>query len=197
MLAEKPSHAWGHLEGEVGSAYGLAQAAPWQAAQPGQWQRLLRRFRDGHTERWWVLEAEGRPYGRDKAARLVIASTDPTTLPEATTWYLVTHLPAPGATAQRAQAPASVAEVVRLYGLRRWVEQSYKQVKQALGWAEYQGRADLAMRRHGPLVLGACSFCWWAGAYPALPGQELSAAAAQPPQEACGQEALVEVPIEG
>jgi hypothetical protein len=30
-------------------------------------------------------------------------------------------------------AAASVAEVVRLYGLRMWVEQSYKQVK--LAWA--------------------------------------------------------------
>ena len=33
--AEKPSHAWWHAEGEVGSAYELAQAAPWQGEQPG------------------------------------------------------------------------------------------------------------------------------------------------------------------
>ncbi len=29
--------------------------------------------------------------------------------------------------------PADVAEIVRLYGLRVWVEQSYKQVKGSLG----------------------------------------------------------------
>ena len=52
VLAEKPSHAWWHPEGTVGSAYELALAAPWQAAQPGAWQPLLRRFRDGHRERW-------------------------------------------------------------------------------------------------------------------------------------------------
>jgi hypothetical protein len=183
VLAEKPSHAWWHPEGALGSAYELAQAAPWQAEQPGCWQPLRRRFRDGHTERWWVLEAEGGPYGRAKAERLVIASTDPATLPEATTWYLVTNLPAPGAVAQHAHAPAAIAEVVRLYGLRVWVEQSYKQVKQTLGWAEYQVRADLAIRRHWQLVFCAFSFCWWAGAYPALSAWDLPEAVLQPTRE--------------
>jgi hypothetical protein len=59
-------------------------------------------------------------------------------------------------------APASVAEVVRLYGLRMWVEQSYKQVKHALGWSDYQVRSDIAIRRHWQLVCLAFSFCWWA-----------------------------------
>jgi hypothetical protein len=45
---------------------------------------------------------------------------------------------------------------VRLYGLRMWVEQSYKQVKHALGWSEYQVRSDQAMRRHWQLV--CCAF---------------------------------------
>jgi hypothetical protein len=55
-----------------------------------------------------------------------------------------------------------VAEVVRLYGLRMWVEQSYKQVKHALGWSAYQIRSDHAIRRHWQLVCLAFSFCWWA-----------------------------------
>ena len=57
-------------------------------------------------------------------------------------------------------APASVAEVVRLYGLRMWVEQGYKQVKQELGWADFMVRADRAIRRHWYLVFCAFSFCW-------------------------------------
>jgi hypothetical protein len=57
--------------------------------------------------------------------------------------------------------PASLTEVVRLYSLRMWVEQSYQQVKHALGWAHYQGRSDLAIRRHWQLVCCAFSFCWW------------------------------------
>jgi hypothetical protein len=44
-----------------------------------------------------------------------------------------------------------VAEVVRLYGLRMWGEQSYKQVKPVLGWS------DLAIRRHWQLACLAFS----------------------------------------
>jgi hypothetical protein len=106
----------------------------------------------------------------------VIATTDPATLPDATTWYLVTKLPAPGAAAQSPHAPATVADVVQLYGLRVWVEQSYKQIKQTLGWAEYQVRADVAIRRHWHLVYCAFSFCWWASAHDAPTTWELPGA---------------------
>jgi hypothetical protein len=58
--------------------------------------------------------------------------------------------------------PAEVGEVVRLYSLRSWIEQSYKQVKNSLGWAHYQVRSDLAIRRHWQLVCCAFTFCWWA-----------------------------------
>jgi hypothetical protein len=94
------------------------------------------------------LEAEGGPYGRGKAVRLVIATTEPATLPEATTWYLVTNLPASGVTSANSHVPAEVTDVLRLYGLRQWIEQSYKQVKQCLGWAQHQVRSDLEIRRH-------------------------------------------------
>lgn len=87
-------------------------------------------------------------------------------LPDLATWYLTTNLPVPSERSERATggdlAPASVAEVVRLYGLRMWVEQSYEPVKHALGWSDYQVRSDVAIRRHWQLVLCAFSFCWWA-----------------------------------
>ena len=54
-----------------------------------------------------------------------------------------------------------------------WVEQSYKQVKHALGWSAYQVRSDSAIRRHWQLVFCAFSFCWWA--YGRLPTEEESA----------------------
>lgn len=56
---------------------------------------------------------------------------------------------------------AQVAEIVRLYGLRQWVEQGYKQVKQELGWADFQDRFDRAIRRHWALVCCAFTFSWW------------------------------------
>jgi hypothetical protein len=43
------------------------------------------------------------------------------------------------------------------------VEQGYKQVKDELGWADFQVRSDLAIRRHQALVNCAFSFCWAPG----------------------------------
>ena len=164
VLALQPSHAWWHPIDTIGSLWEVADTAPWDdAAHPGEWTAVARTFRDGHTETWWALEIVAGPYGPAKPTRAVVATTDPTTLPALSTWYLVTNLPAPNAPERETTHPtADLAEIVRLYGLRNWVEQSYKQVKQALGWAQYQVRGDRAIRRHWQLVCCAFSFCWWA-----------------------------------
>jgi hypothetical protein len=49
---------------------------------------------------------------------------------------------------------------VRVYGIRHWTGQSYKQVKDELGWAGFQVRSGIAIRRHQVLVNRAFSFCW-------------------------------------
>lgn len=164
VLALKPSHDWWHAEGTPGSLKEVAQAAGWKSAdQPGQWIKVERTFRDGSKQTWWALEVKAGPYGPEKTERAVIATTDPVTLPDISTWYLVTNLPAPGSLAaeQSILGAASLEEVIRLYGLRMWIEQSYKQVREALGWADYQVRSDRAMRRHWQLVCCAFSFCWY------------------------------------
>jgi hypothetical protein len=122
----------------------------------------VRRFRDGHEEVWWAADLRYGPYGPDRTRRVVAATTDPATLPPLTTWYLASTLPHPGAPhADEAPfAPADLAEIVRLYGLRNWVEQGYKQLKQELGWADFMVRSDPAIRRHWHLVFCAFSFCW-------------------------------------
>jgi hypothetical protein len=74
-----------------------------------------------------------------------------------------TNLPRPGGphdTADSAHEPADLTEVVRLYGIRHWIEQSYKQVKDELGWADFQVRSATGIRRHQTLVHCAFSFCW-------------------------------------
>lgn len=164
VLSLKPSHAWWHPVEEVGWVEGVALSAYWGGAEdPGEWVKLERRFRDGHTEVWWALEAECRAFGTEKHSRLVVATTDPATLPHLTSWYLATNLPAP--VSSRADEsrlePANLAEVVRFYALRNWIEQSYKQVKNTLGWAHYQVRKDIAIRRHWQMVCLAFTFCWW------------------------------------
>ena len=164
VMALQPSHSWWHREGTPGSLWELAQAAAWQPEVPGAWQAVQRSFRDGHQETWWTFEIEAGPYGTDQVERVVVASTDPATLPPETTWYLITNLPAPGTSpARQSTLPAAdLSDVVHYYGLRIWVEQTYKQVKQHLGWAQYQVRSDRAMRRHWQLVCCAFTFCWWA-----------------------------------
>ncbi len=173
VLALKKSHWWWHLEGTIGALWQAAEAAGWKGdEEPGEWTKVVRTFRDGHREEWWALEVEAGPYGKERAQRALVVTPDPATLPELATWYLTTNLPAPGSerATQSDLAPASVDEVVRLYGLRMWVEQSYKQVKHALGWSDYQVRSDQAIRRHWELVCCAFSFCWWA--YGHLPTDE-------------------------
>ena len=129
---------------------------------PGDWQPVTRSFRDGHTETWWAAEATLGWWGPDGARRLVAVTADPGTLPGKATWYLVTNLPRPGGPRETGTAhpAADLAEITRIYGIRHWIEQSYKQVKDELGWADFQVRSDAAIRRHQALVNCAFSFCW-------------------------------------
>ena len=52
-----------------------------------------------------------------------------------TSWSLATNLPSPGSVRAEHSGleEADLAEVVSLYALRNWIEQSYKQVKSSLG----------------------------------------------------------------
>jgi len=152
-------------------AYGTGAQTPVDAARalawdgpddPGGWQAVTRAFRDGHTETWWAADAALGWWGPDGARRLVVATADPGTLPGKATWYLVTNLPRPGGPREpdSPHPAASLAEITRIYGIRHWTEQSYKQVKDQLGWADFQVRSDIAIRRHQALVNCAFSFCW-------------------------------------
>jgi SRSO17 transposase len=172
VLAVKPRKGgWAPAE-QAHSPREAAAKLAWRGPErPGDWTQVPRRFRDGHSERWWAAEARlpAAGWGPDRRVRLVVATTDPATLPERTTWYVATNLPRPHRRRARAGfPPADLAEIVRLYSLRNWVEQSYKQVKGELGWADFQVRSDVAIRRHQALVNCAFSFCWaaWFAEHP-------------------------------
>lgn len=165
VVALKPSKGIWAREGEPHTPEEAARRLRWDGPDdPGDWTPVVRRFRDGHEETWWAADLSFGGYGPERSVCLVVATTDPTTLPTLSTWYLATNLPRPGSSpaGESEVAPADLAEVVRLYGLRNWVEQAYKQVKEELGWADFMVRADLAIRRHWELVLCAFSFCWHA-----------------------------------
>jgi len=146
------SYTWWHRIGEVGSVEELAWRAP-----PEAWQPLIRTFADGHQEVRWVAEVDGGPFGRNTTLRLVIVTNDPVTLPEKTTEYLISNLRWSEDDAEKwhaKTAPASSEEIALLYARRVVIEQAYREVKQHLGWAQYQVRSDVAMRRHWALVCG-------------------------------------------
>ena len=95
-------------------------------------------------------------YGPTQPVRAICATTDPCTLPELSTWYLTTNL---------SLREAPLADIVHLYGLRNWIEEGYKRMKDELGWADFMVRSDRAIRRHWTLVCCAFAFCWWHEAY--------------------------------
>jgi hypothetical protein len=117
------------------------------------WQRLKRRFRDGHDETWWAAELAFLHFGPRRTVRAFCITTDRRRLPSQTTWYLSSNL-----------RGASLEEITQLYAWRNWTEDGYKRVKGELGWADFQVRGDTAIRRHWALVCAAFSFCWWQAA---------------------------------
>jgi hypothetical protein len=148
VLALKPSHDWWHPIGSIGCLKEAAHAARWRDARhPGAWVKLVRTFRDGSQSEWWGLEVVAGPYGPHKQHRVVIATTDPETLPDLSTMYLITNLPHP----EHAEGhwsglgPATLEEVVWLYGLRMWVEVRFRRRYQSS--ARHRHRAGLQESR--------------------------------------------------
>ncbi len=183
VMALKPSHGTWAYGKDAYTPVHAARALAWTDPEhPGDWTAVERTFRDGHTETWWAADATLGWWGPDGNVRLVVATTDPDTLPAQATWYLATDLPRPGSPreADSPEPAADLAEVVRIYGIRHWIEQSYKQIKDELGWADFQVRSDTAIRRHQTLVTCAFSFCW--DTWFAQPPPQETVPASTPPQ---------------
>jgi hypothetical protein len=163
VMALKPRRGTWAYGPDAHTPADAARALAWNGpGDPGDWHPVTRAFRDGHTETWFAAGATLGWWGPDGARRLVVATADPATLPPKATWYLVTNLPRPGGP-REAESPhpaAGLAEIARIYGIRHWIGQGYKQVKDELGWADFQVRSDIAIRRHQALVNCAFSFCW-------------------------------------
>ena len=172
VMALKPRRGVWAYGPDAHTPVDAARDLAWDGPEdPGDWRPVTRTFRDGSTQAWRAADARLGWWGPDGARRLVVATADPGTLPDKATWYLVTNLPRPGGPREAGSdhPAASLAEIVWIYGIRHWIEQSYKQVKDELGWADFQVRSDVAIRRHQALVNCAFSFCWaaWFHDHPA------------------------------
>jgi hypothetical protein len=193
VLALKPRRGMWAYRDSAHTPVDAARALAWNGpGDPGDWQPVTRAFRGGHTETWYAAGAALGWWAPDGARRLVAVTADPATLPDKATWYLVTSLPRPGGprAAASIHPPAGLAEVVRIYGIRHWAGQGYKQVKDELGWADFQVRSDVAIRRHQVLVTCAFSFCW-AAWFAGNPPQGAAALRPDPAAERGGTRAAV------
>ena len=90
VLALKPSHSWLHRgEGEeIGALWEAALGAQWEDLDsPGDWVKVVRRFRDGHKEKWVGPGGGRRPLRPPKSAERerFVATTDPKELPDKAT----------------------------------------------------------------------------------------------------------------
>ncbi len=71
-------------------------------------------------------------------------TTDIETLPEKTTWYLMSHIP-----------EVKSNQIGQLYGIRTWVEYGLKQSKNELGWADFRVTKYAQIEKWWEIVMSA------------------------------------------
>ncbi len=147
VMALRPHRGTWARDDDAHTPVDAARALAWDGPDdPGDWHPVTRTFRDGHTETWRAAEARLGGWGPDSARRLVVATADPGTLPDKLTWYLVTNLPRPGGP-REAGSPhpaAGLAEIVRLYAIRNWIEMVFTQLAKGAVRPVGGGREDVA-----------------------------------------------------
>src|SRR6266545_311731 len=106
VLALKPRKGtWAPAE-QAHSPTEAAGELGWRGPnRPGRWRRVQRGFRDGHTEAWWAGDAQLGGWGPQRPLRLVVATTDPASLPGHSSWFLLTRRPDRGGAGPACIAP--------------------------------------------------------------------------------------------
>ncbi len=97
---------------------------PEQRVRANKWCKFERILDDGSQEVRYIREII---YGKKRALRYWEITTDIETLPENSTWYVMTQIP--GVLAK---------EVGNWYGNRTGIEYGFRQSKSELGWADFR-----------------------------------------------------------
>jgi SRSO17 transposase len=95
-----------------------------QTVRYNKWRDFERLFSTGKTEKRYIREII---FGKRREIRYWQVTNNKETLPENSTWYMMTKVP-----------KIRDKEVGNLYGLRNWVEYGLKQSKNELGWADFR-----------------------------------------------------------
>jgi len=95
-----------------------------QSVRANKWCKFERTFSNQRSETRYIREIV---YGKKRAITYWEITTDPETMPENSTSFIMTNL------------PGNLKKTLgNLYGLRTWVEYGFRQCKQELGWTDYR-----------------------------------------------------------
>jgi SRSO17 transposase len=105
------------------------------------WQAFTRTFSNGETE---VRYRQEVIFGTRHARRYWLLTTDPATLPDNSTVYVMSNAP-----------EVKLDEIGDAYGYRTWIEYGLKQSKDALGWADFRVTDYKQIERWWEFVMSA------------------------------------------
>jgi SRSO17 transposase len=105
------------------------------------WQAFTRTFSNGKTEVRYRSEII---YGKRRTVRYWLLTTDPQTLPDNSTVYVMSNAP-----------EVKLDEIGDAYGYRTWIEYGLKQSKNALGWADFRVTDYKQIERWWEIVMSA------------------------------------------
>lgn len=95
-----------------------------QSVRANKWCKFERKFSNQKSETRYIREII---YGKKRAITYWEITTDPETMPENSTSFVMTNL--------QGNLKKTLGD---LYGLRTWVEYAFRQCKQELGWTDYR-----------------------------------------------------------
>ena len=95
-----------------------------QTVRANKWHKFERTFSNQKSEIRYIREII---YGKKRAVTYWEVTTDPETMPENSTSFVMTNI--------QGQVKKTLGN---LYGLRTWVEYGFRQCKQELGWTDYR-----------------------------------------------------------
>ena len=95
-----------------------------QTVRANKWCKFERTFSNQKSQTRYIREII---YGKKRAVTYWEVTTDPETMPENSTSFIMTNI----------QGNVK-KELGNLYGLRTWVEYGFRQCKQELGWTDYR-----------------------------------------------------------
>jgi SRSO17 transposase len=124
----------------IRSNHGLWLPADQEVYQE-EWQRFERTFSNGTTEIRYMAEVI---YGQRHRKQYWLLTTDPETLPDNSTSFIMVAAPA-----------VKLQQLGDHYGFRTWIEYGLKQAKDALGWADFRVTSYEQIERWWEMVMSA------------------------------------------